>query len=281
MRKLPVILAAAAVLASCSKVPDSVIQPEEMAQLMADVHTAEGVIELSRRDFVNDSLRQAFRQSVYLKHGVTPEQVDSSFGWYGRNITYYMEVYDRTIEILEHRLIESGNRASAAAALSIAGDSVDVWAGPRIIRVNDRLPSKYFTFAYNADPNWAPGDSYSWRAKFFNQESAFKWGMVGEYADGDLEYFHLTNSGDGWHEIVFQSDSTKHLARIYGFLAANNKPGTEAVLDSVEMVRKRVNKDAYHRRYGQKRLPQYVEPVPLDKLLAEPDSAAAPQTDKE
>lgn len=130
-RKLKVAAALAVLaLSACSKVPSGVIAPEEMAQLLADIHTGESVIDMNRMEFSSDSAKQAYKQSVYARHGVTAEQVDSSFGWYGRNISQYMEVYDRTIEILDRRLIETGNRIAADAALSIAGDSVDVWPNP-------------------------------------------------------------------------------------------------------------------------------------------------------
>lgn len=262
-------LMTAAALTSCSKVPRSVIQPEEMARLMADVHTAEGVIDMNHRRFHSDSSRQVLRQSVYMRHGVTAEQVDSSLAWYGRNITYYMDVYDRTIEILDHRLIESGNRLAAAAALSIAGDSVDVWPGARLLRINDRLPSKLFTFSYDADQNWEPGDSYTWRAKFFNSTELNRWGIVAEYTNGTLEYQAGNVNGDGWHEMVFVTDSTLTAKRIYGFLSAANKPGLETVLDSVEMIRKRLNEYDYPKHYAQKRIRDYIETEETDSVAIE------------
>ena len=251
-------LLAAAAFTACRKVPGSVIQPEQMAQLMADVHTAEGVIDMNHRLYRTDSSRQALRQSVFMRHGVTPEQVDSSLAWYGRNITFYMDVYDRTIEILEHRLVESGNRV-AAAALSIAGDSVDVWSGARLLRINDRIPSRNFAFSYEADQNWEPGDIYTWRAKFFNSGELNRWGIVAEYTNGTIEYQISNVNGDGWHELMFITDSTLTAKRIYGFLAASNRPGFESVLDSVEMVRKRVNPVDYPRHYTQKRILNYLE----------------------
>ena len=170
-RKLKVAAALAVLaLSACSKVPSGVIAPEEMAQLLADIHTGESVIDMNRMEFSSDSAKQAYKQSVYARHGVTAEQVDSSFGWYGRNISQYMEVYDRTIEILDRRLIETGNRIAADAALSIAGDSVDVWPNPRFITFNSHMPSRFATFSFAADENWEPGDSYTWRAKFFRSE---------------------------------------------------------------------------------------------------------------
>ncbi len=251
MKKPISILAASALLATaCSKVPSEVIQPEEMAQLMADVHTGEAVIDMNRSYYPTDSARQAMKQSVYARHGVSSEQVDSSFAWYGRNITYYMDVYDRTIEILEHRLIESGNRVAAEAALSIAGDSVDVWPYPRYIAINDRLPSKTLTFNFARDPNWERGDSYTWRAKLFNNQEKSDWGIVVEYADGSIEFCSQDVTGDGWKELVFYSDSLRDATRVYGYMNATNRRGTSLHLDSIEMVRKRVEPQMYNRRYS-------------------------------
>ncbi len=270
MRKLLSILLPLVVCLACNKVPSELVQPEEMAQLMADVHTAEAVIEMNRSDYQADSLKQAFKQSVYLRHGVTSEQVDSSLAWYGRNITRYMEVYDRTIEILEHRLIESGNRVAAEAALSMAGDSVDVWNGPAHIVVNDRLPSKTVTFNFARDFNWQRGDSYTWRAKFFNNGADQRWTLVAEYADGTVEFLTQSFNGDGWKELSLLTDSLADATRVYGFLSADNRHGTSLQLDSVELVRKRVNPATYSRRYMQRRISRVLPPVEIaDEVVEE------------
>lgn len=249
-RATAVAVSAAVLMAACSKVPSGIIPPHDMARLMADVHVGESVVEMDRATFYSDSMKQAMKQSVYMKHGVTSEQVDSSFAWYGRNITYYMGVYDETIEILEKRLIETGNRVAAANALSIAGDSVDVWPNPRYISVNDRMPSRILAFSFDRDPNWEHGDSYTWRAKFFNSPDNSHWLLGAEYADGSVESITNTVGGDGWKEIKLQTDSTLQPVRIFGYLTVANRPGTDLRLDSLEMVRKRRNPDDYRRPYS-------------------------------
>ena len=250
MRKAAAIIASSLlVLSACNKVPSHVIQPREMAELMADVHVGEAVVEYNRSQFYSDSMKQAMKQSIYLRHGVTTEEVDSSFAWYGRNITYYMDVYDRTIEILEKRLIETGNRVAAENALSIAGDSVDVWPNPRYISINDQDPSRAFTFSFSSDPNWERGDTYTWRAKFFNAPNESSWLIAAEYADGFVEYVHQRITGDGWKEIRFQTDSARTATRIFGYFSGDNRHGTAMSLDSMEMVRKRIQPGYYRRPY--------------------------------
>ncbi len=235
-----------------------------MAQLMADVHTGEAVVDQQRGNFYNDSLRQLMKQSVYHKHGVTSEQVDSSFSWYGRNITYYMDVYDRTIEILEHRNIETGNQLTAEASLSIAGDSVDVWPYARYLDVNDLFPTKIFTFNFPKDDNWEQGDVYTLRAKLFNNtESGNTWGMATEYSNGTVEYTTQNIEGDGWKELNLITDSTLKADKVYGFMSLENRAGTPLRLDSLMLVRKRKNHDIYYRRYSSvKNIKGYTKAAP-------------------
>ncbi|MEZ3520451.1 MAG: DUF4296 domain-containing protein [Muribaculaceae bacterium] len=242
--------------AGCSKVPSSVVQPEEMALLMADIHTGEAVVEQNRQYYPDDSARQVFRQSIYMKHGITPEQFDSSLSWYGHHITEYMALYDRTIEILENRLSETGNRIAAENAISMAGDSVDVWPGARYITLADRMPSKIMTFSLPADPNWERGDSYTLRAKFFNHQDNSVWGLAADYGDSiavrRTEYVAATFSGDGWREVAIYSDSTEMPVRVYGYVNISTRGATEVRLDSVELVRKRLNPRTYNQRYRQR-----------------------------
>lgn len=273
MKKALSIIAISLLVISCSRVPSHIIQPEKMARLMADVHTGEAVIDLNRNEYLSDSVKQALKQSVYIKHGVSAEQVDSSLAWYGRNITYYMDVYDRTIEILEHRLIESGNRVAAEMALSIAGDSVDIWPYPRYISVYDNLPTKSITFNFARDANRERGDVYIWRAKFFNNSEVIRWGIVAEYSDGTVEYFTQSITGDGNKELSFQSDSLLDATRIYGFLDAANRRGTSLDIDSIELVRKRLDRERYSKRYTIHKLPKLLEAD--STAVAAADSIAA------
>ena len=259
MRRTPAFLGLVVILvaASCSRRPDGVLSQEKMAQLMADIYTAEAVIEFNRTDFHSDSARLAVRQAVYERHGVTQLIVDSSFVWYGRNMDKYMDVCDRTIEILDHRSMDTGNRL-AAAALSIAGDSVDIWPGARFLRLSDPSPSSVVTFSFPRDPNWQQGDIFTWRAKMFNSDHEAHWGITTEYADGMVEYYQTSFNGNGWHELHFVTDSNRVATRIYGYMLPDRAPGTTMMIDSMSMVRKRVNPDMYSRRYMYRKLPHWI-----------------------
>lgn len=233
--------AIALIITACTGVPSGVIPPEDMAQLIADFHVGEAVVDMNRQEFDTDSLRQLYKQSVFAAHGYTSEQVDSSLAWYGRNTLKYIDVYDRALEILDNRLIETGNRIAAEAALSIAGDSVDVWPWARFVSFGALSPSMIAPFDFLRDENWEPGDSYTWRAKLFNNTENPRFNMVVEYSDGTAETASKVAPGDGWNEIVFPTDSTRTATRIYGYFEGAFRPGTTLRADSIQLIRKRVD----------------------------------------
>ena len=255
-RTLPLLCAAyiCGALSACKNVPEGIIEPDTMAQLLADLHTGEAVVDANRRNYPQERDRAALKEAIYDKYGVSGEEVDSSLAWYGRNIRKYVEVCDKSIEILEHRMIQSGNRLAAANALAVSGDSVDIWPYPRFIHVSPRGATRSLTFNFSHDENWDSGDIYTWRAKFANTSGTTNWGIVTEYADGKTETLHASFAGDGWQEITFFTDTVQPAARIYGYLTLSGKNADDAFIDSMGIVRKRFNETLYSQHYRQRKL---------------------------
>ena len=237
-------LAACALLAlaiiACNKVPDDVIQPEEMAALMADVRIAGAVVSVNASDYRGPAAKEALKQEVFRVHGVTEAQYDSSLVWYGHNIGVYQEVTDRCIEILEQRAREAGS-AAASAVMSVAGDSVDVWDAPRLFSFSNNSPTKYITFALDADRNWEPGDVYTWHIRFLLAPETAHWQLVAEYDDGAVESqsgtLHISQQGR--QEIMLFCDSTREARSISGWLEVTPAGNRPVVVDGVGLIRRR------------------------------------------
>lgn len=251
-RTLFVALIVAVVAGACRKVPDYVIAPDDMAGLMADIHIGEAMVDHNRRQYDSDSMRQVVKQSVFAKHGVTSEQFDTSMVWYGHNMKEYMDVYDKTVSILENRLAEIGNRVSAEQSLSLAGDSVDIWGGPRYLSLNALSASNVITFEISRDENWERGDAYTFRAKIINSKGNSRGAIAAEYDDGSVEFTNLASEGDGWKEMTFLCDSTRMPLQIYGFFTVLPEGNTSVYIDSVALVRNRLNPVRYNQRYRQR-----------------------------
>ncbi len=235
----------------CRRTPGHVIGPDDMAEIMADLNMAEAVVETNYATFPNDSVRNVLRQSVYMSHGVTEAQFDTSMVWYGRNIDRYIEMCERTVEILEERQQKLGAQMADRMAVSVSGDSVDVWQSSHYLNLNRRMPSQIVYFTLSADDNWQRGDYYTWRMKMINGEPSMRWGFMAEYDDGSVETLNISTPGRDWTEASFYTDSTKTMKEIRGYADFGEQTGL--YVDSISLVRKRLAPGKYSSRYRQRR----------------------------
>lgn len=243
---------ASSLIVACTRVPGYVVKPDKMAEVMADLHTAECVVDMNYAKYNTDSLKQVLKQSVLAKHGITTEQLDTSFMWYGAHLDKYIDVYEGAEEILKKRLEENGAIAAAAASASVSGDSVDVWNGSRMLAVAANSPSRYVVFSLKKDANWKPGDNYTWKGKFFNNTQGGRWGIIVEYDDGDMELLNVDFNGDGWKELAFVGDTTRMASNIYGVLEMNPQGTTRVYVDSMQLVRGRHDPNRQGLKYRQR-----------------------------
>ena len=243
-----VLATGAVALSACRRVPDGVIQPEDMSALLADMHVADAVVEQNRRCYSSDSVKMVLKQSVLARHGVDLKQFDSALSWYAHNPELYLEVYDGTINILQNRM-KSNDALLAQGSLSVVGDSVDLWAGARYLSVSELSVNRTVVFDIEADDNSQQGDRYIWRGKFINNKPKAHWAMAATYSNGTVEVLDADVVDEGWNEIEFVSDSTLSPERIYGYLRFDPRSGSSVWVDSLQLVRSRKTDDAYRKRY--------------------------------
>lgn len=234
-------------IAGCRRRPDGVLGKEDMAQLMADIHVGESVVEATPSAFPTDSAKRAFRQSIYMRHGLTPEQAEASLRWYGYNMEQYMEIYDRVLEILDRRMRDAELQAGSTDAgsklnengISLEGDSVDVWSGVRFRPFASSLQSNLIPFSMMHDQNWEKGDIYYMRSKLIGNSGTVVLNVAVEYDDGSKELFSNKMIGDGWHEVAFALDTLRSARQVYGTLYYPAPEGETAYIDSLSLTRAR------------------------------------------
>lgn len=252
MRRYAILIVSACMLmVACSKRPGNVLSTKEMAEVLADMHVAEAVVELNPSRFSTDSMKMLLKQSVYAAHGITDEQFDTSLVWYGHNMDKYIEVLDAEIALLEKRDRAAG---SMAASMSVAGDSVDLWPGSRYLVLSDRYPTMAVPFKITIDDNCEPGDQYTWRVKVIdNERSTINWTIAASYADSTMEILSMNTAQSGWNEATFLTDSTRILTSLRGQFVPTLQEGSKVVcVDSIQLVRKRVDATKYPQRYRQR-----------------------------
>ena len=265
-RKLiPFVLAALIAATACNRVPSHVIQPDDMAEVLADMRMADAVITVHPSQYSQPSKKMAIKDAIFEKHGITSEQFDTSLVWYGRNTERFSDVNDLTIEILEQRMKEANVLAAGQMAMTVAGDSVDLWNGYPYYVINEKLPTHYLSFSYETDPNWEPGDIYTLKSRILIPGASAQWNLTTNI---------ISQSESTRQELSLFTDSTRTATRLSGWIRINtlsaNKP---VIIDSISLTRRRVQ-PGVSRPYQQR----LIEPKNSNKK-EETDSVKTTGTD--
>ena len=242
---------------ACNRVPDYVIKPADMALLMADMRTADAVTSVQRSDYTDDARKLALKNAVLERHNVSEEKFDTSLIWYGHNIGLYQEVTQQSIEILEKRLKEASALSAGEAAMSVSGDSVDIWSAPSVFTVTQRSPSNYLTFYFDTDPNWEKGDIYTLRSRMITPVQYAQWNLTAVYDDGAIETItsNISLDNPARQEITLVTDSTRNALHISGWINVDPIAGRPAIVDSLSLMRRRTSPElASTRKYNQKKI---------------------------
>lgn len=257
MRKLPIVLILCLALFACKKTPDSVIGEGEMAELLADIHEADAVVELDFENYPNDSVKKVLKQSIFIKHHVSQEQFDSSLMWYGQNLDIYKDVYGEVIPILESRQKSVQQEArKAGERLLAAGDSADVWQLPHNLLFDRRLTDGMVQLAFSmqSDGESKSGDRYKWNLRLPDAKNPVDLFLGVDYADGTSEYQTKSISPEMQGEIVLQADSTRAVERVYGYLHYRMQVENTIFISGISLIRMRLNAENYTMHPYQRRL---------------------------
>lgn len=245
------ILLTALICAACNSRPDKVLSPSEMADVLIDVYKGEAMTDLSFGKFRADSSRAKMRESIYEKYGVTQEIMDSSLSYYGMHISEYVEIHDDIINRLDKESRQLGR--SGRGNLNVGGDSVNVWGESSRYVLAGRSADKMLTFSIPSDENWEPGDNYTWQFKVFNKIGKAETGVYIDYDDGSTDISNGAADRDGWNRITVSLDTARVPVAIYGYAKFNVADDNVVFIDSLSLVRKRLQDDIFRRRYTQRR----------------------------
>ena len=271
----------ALVLLSCGRTPRGVMSQNQMADLIADLQIAEAYIEHHSQDFVDDSSKLALKQGIFKKHGITQQDYDTSLVWYAHNMEDYIKAYDKAVGKLQARQdklaknkvndnsrpadmmgggpiprenIPGGpgavrhhgeNLAKRKIGTDAKSDSADLWKGQRHYMLTQGAKRGFITFDIPPDANKRPGDRYQLAYKLYRGGNDFKVSVNVDYTDGSTSQITRSTNSDGWVNVDVQSDSTRQVRRIYGYVSYDMKRGHTAYVDSLMLMRTHLSKSNY------------------------------------
>ena len=265
-------------LVACDRTPGGVMSVNKMADLIVDLQLAEAYIDSHGREFDTDSSRLVIKQSVFKKHGITQQEYDSSLVWYAHNMEDYTRAYDKAVTKLKNRydkLDVTGNDAPAdmmghggASGVPTPGgapgdirsggpsrmhrlgvdakaDTFDLWQGRREYLLTQGSRRGFITFDVPPDAGKQAGDRYQLAYKLTRGGNEFKVCLAVDYSDGATSQITRGTNSDGWVMVDVQSDSARHVRRIYGYVSYDMKRGHRAAVDSLMLIRTHLSKPNY------------------------------------
>ncbi len=282
------------VVASCDKAPRGVIGERRMADLLVDLDKAESYISQFPDKFPNDSAKQALKQSIFARHGVTQADYDSSMVWYAHNIDVYTDVCDKALNKLNSDLSSLKKKAEKGGVASTAdygdlesptatrrrtyqgrGDTADIWSGLRTWMLTPVLPKGYITFDVKPDAEYRDGDRYRLNFKLIGGGGRYAVLIGADYADGTSTVVHRNSCPDGWTEFELQADRKRTVHRIYGYVRYDmTRAASVAFVDSLMLLRTHVDDAKYSTMGLQRTFDRTVVTQPLPSVPQRSQSSA-------
>lgn len=105
MRNLIIVLVV--FFASCGyqeNIPENVIPKEKMIEILVDIHLADGMFTNNNvRTFYATKDSANYYEMIFINHGFTRENFDTSVYYYSHNINEYNKIYIEVLNKLSER----------------------------------------------------------------------------------------------------------------------------------------------------------------------------------
>lgn len=241
-------LLAAVTLSGCHLRPDGVLSDDKMADVIADMELAESYWNSKHSGFADTEERERFGKGVLAAHGVTVEELDSSLSWYGRNMDTYTELYEKVDKKLAARRKEL--MKGTADDIEIE-EGNNLWPYGRHGMISSLGQSDGYVFSVSSD-NLQKGDALEWKMNI--TPAVQSQGMLGvEYSDGSFSYTHRAFQGASKIEMRLQTDTAKHVERVFGTFRVSSPRDLPVMTDSMALIKSPLDTLQYYRLNGQGR----------------------------
>lgn len=236
---LPVL--AISVLCACSG-GDEHLSESKMANLIVDLKLAEAYAN-SSYDYQSDSARNVLRIAVLEKHGVTQDQYDNSLRWYGHNMEQYTKLYERVEKLLDKK---QGKLIAASSDVKNAdkSESEQLWPYSAMAMLSPMSNSDAIQFSIPVS-ELDKGERIKWMMRL-SKSVPVQITLGVDYADGATSYTTQRYSGQQRLEMNLQSDSTRTITRLYGYMRVDRKSVLPIWADSISLTHTPIISDKYY-----------------------------------
>lgn len=212
-------IACLALMTSCGKeIPDDIIQPDQMEEVLYDYHLSIGMGQSSK-----NTEREAYKNYLFQKHHITQAEFDSSMVWYTRESKELTEIYESLDKRFkrEHahfeRLLDTRDQANSMSFTS--GDTVDIWRKASIHWMSNTPLNKQLVFDVKPDTTFHTRDAFRWDMNYhFLSEGKAVMAMNVIYENDSILGETKLIDTSGHQSIYLHTDSAYKVKRLNGFI---------------------------------------------------------------
>ena len=210
---------------SCGDRPSNVLKEKDMVSLMVDMELTEAY--LNTQNNLSYHEREEIGKRVLDAHGVSPETLDTTLAWYGRNMDDYSELFEKVDkEIIKRR----------KSYTEIPGEKIkesdNLWPYVSHVLISPLSGDEALNFNL-FQPELEKGDRVKF--SFYLPNSATIKGVLGvEYTDGSGES-SVSNFSKNNFKVELQTDSSKTVSKIFGSMQLKDSKNLPLYIDSISI----------------------------------------------
>lgn len=137
-------------------VPDGVLSPKEMEDVLYDYHLADAMAQDDDAD--QGYKERMYRAGVLKKHDVTQAVFDSSMVYYLRHTEELQKIYERLSDRLNDEIVALGGSTRSMGDFTMNGDTANIWNGARTMVLDPHEPFNLYNFEIPVDSSFHKGD---------------------------------------------------------------------------------------------------------------------------
>lgn len=205
-----------------NKIPDDIIQPVEMENLLYDYHIANTLG--ADLPYSEGYKKNAYFAYVFEKHHVTEAEFDSSMVWYSRHSGELSAIYDnlkKRFETDSERMKQLASRHNGEISVSMSGDTVDIWQDRSFYWLTSSPYTNKVQFELKADTSFKPKDMLAFEADMSflpPQEGKAVMGIKVTFENDSVQGMTRMVDASGRQRLLLSPDSAFEYKNISGFV---------------------------------------------------------------
>lgn len=233
---------------SCNRRPKGVLSEKKMVELITEMELTQAYLESQPQLSYQQEERENLIDGILLTHNVTREDLDTTWGWYGKNL----DDYSKLLTLVDKRISEKKKDIfKADSRREHENESGMLWPYSRNGIISPLSATDGFILSLN-NPELKEGDRLIWRMHI-NQMQSMN-GVLGvEYDDGTSAAVTSMFTGKTEIELSIPTDTGKIVKRIYGDLRFREDLTRPVFIDSISLKVVPFDSVDYYSTYSNRR----------------------------